>query len=263
MRGFPNPHIWVFNANGQGRRVSSFAGAEEDPVWSPDGRSLYYSALLNDSQRIMRRPLDAEGEETICTLDGAEQFRLQDITPDGRHLLGARIRASVTSVEALETARAPSAKPEVVLTPPAGRRVLWARIAPDGKSLLFNTDGDTEGANMYGTAYPAPTGPPRPLATFLPRAAISGSFSRDGRTLLLVSATPGAPGISLLPLRSNGGAIEAGQRIPLFRVVTTTRAGSNTAALSPDGSRILVISTDSEDDFRTQVLSDWTTLIKP
>ena len=74
---------------------------------------------------------------------------------------------------------------------------------------------------------------------------------------------PGAEGVVSQEIRSTGGSVEAGPRTSLFRVITPTRAGANTVGVSPDGMRILLITTELEEEFRAQVVTDWTTLIKP
>ena len=111
--------------------------------------------------------------------------------------------------------------------------------------------------------HPDRAGALRRLDSSAARGSISGVLSRDGQALYQISATPGAEGFVQQTIRSSGGAIEVGPRKMLFRIITPTRSGSNTAAVSPDGTRIVAISTDLEEEFRTQVLTDWTTLIKP
>jgi serine/threonine-protein kinase len=264
VRGFPNAHVWVFNQNGVASRVSSFAGREQDPVWSPDGRTLYYIASSNDKQEVIRRPLDGGATESIYQQPGVNTLRLHDITPDGQRLLAAFTDSGATSIVELDLSTPVAArKLKVVLPAPEGSRIGWVRIAPDGKSLFFYAGLNTsDGAALYVTKYPV-QGAPRRLDLSVPLGSTSAVLSRDGHSLYQVSASPGAESIVVQAIRSNGSEIEAGPRTPLFRVITPTRAAANTAAVSLDGARVLVIATDLEEEFRTQILTDWTTLIKP
>jgi Tol biopolymer transport system component len=264
VRGFPNAHVWVFNQNGVASRVSSFAGGEQDPVWSPDGRTLYYVASSNNKLEVMRRPLDGGATESIYQQPGFDTLRLHDITPDGQRLLAVLTDSGAMSIVELDlSTAAPARKLKIVLPAPEGSRIGWVRIAPDGKSLFFHTAPDTsDNSELYVTKYPV-QGAPRRLDLSPPRGSHSAVMSRDGHSLYQVSVTPGAEGFVVQAIRSNRGEIEVGPRTPLFRVITPTRAGANMAAVSPDGTRILAIATDLEEEFRTQVLSDWTTLIKP
>ncbi|HYW42045.1 MAG TPA: hypothetical protein VE959_04260 [Bryobacteraceae bacterium] len=60
-----------------------------------------------------------------------------------------------------------------------------------------------------------------------------------------------------------GGGIRLGERSLLFKLIAPGRSDANLGAASRDGSRILAISTDNPEAAMTQVLSDWTTLLKP
>ena len=92
---------------------------------------------------------------------------------------------------------------------------------------------------------------PRPVWPF---------FSRDSRTLYVFSgqALYSHP-VEPVP----GGGIRLGERSLLFRVLHPARADANLGAASHDGSRIMVVSTDAVEETRLQLLTHWTTLLRP
>src|SRR5262249_38421325 len=140
VRGFPNKHVWVFNQNGVASRVSSFEGVEQDPIWSPDGRTLYYMASSNDKQEVTRRSLDSGATESIYRQPGVNTLRLHDITPDGQRLLATLTDSGAMSIVQVDLSTPVTARTlKVVLPAPEGSSGIgWVRIAPDGKSLFFS-----------------------------------------------------------------------------------------------------------------------------
>jgi tricorn protease len=59
-RGSSNDDIWVCNPDGTNhRRVTNFAGQDNSPMWSADGKSLYYvSEVYGTPANIVRIPVD-------------------------------------------------------------------------------------------------------------------------------------------------------------------------------------------------------------
>lgn len=63
-------------------------------------------------------------------------------------------------------------------------------------------------------------------------------------------------------LPASEGGIRLGERSLLFRLHYPKRTDSNLGAVSRDGQRILAIATESDEETRVQVLSDWSTLLE-
>ena len=53
----------------------------------------------------------------------------------------------------------------------------------------------------------------------------------------------------------------SGSRRELFSIQPSTAAGSTSGAVSRDGLRILAITAEASEELKTQVLTDWTTLL--
>ena len=128
-----------------------------------------------------------------------------------------------------------------------------ARLSPNGRSLIVGRSG-----NIYACRYP-PAGDSLRLV-----AALAGPawpfFSRDGQLLYVVSRQAlYAHAVEA----SSDGRIRVGERSQLFRILHPARADANLGAASRDGKRILAIATDDTEETLLQVLTDWTTLLRP
>ena len=75
--------LWLINSDGSGQRqLTSDPGNESDPVWSPEGKSIYFLTARSGSNQIWRLPLDGgeAAQVTKLPLD-VDAFSL---SPDGQ-----------------------------------------------------------------------------------------------------------------------------------------------------------------------------------
>src|SRR5436305_612743 len=60
-RGSSNDDIWLCNADGSdNRRLTAFEGQDHSPMWSPDGRTLYYVTEYYGTANIVAQPLSPD-----------------------------------------------------------------------------------------------------------------------------------------------------------------------------------------------------------
>jgi tricorn protease len=142
-------NIWVAErAGGNARRLTSFQGQASNPKFSPDGRSLAFSAEYAGNTDVYVVPTDG-GEPTRLTWHpGADT--VQGWTPDGARVLFASGRATW----------APSPAPRFWTVAVAGGpdeplpipRAYQGKISPDGRRLAYrlNTSWDEERRNYRG-----------------------------------------------------------------------------------------------------------------
>lgn len=74
--------LWLVGADGKAKQLTTHEGNESEPVWSPDGTSLYFLSARSGSNQVWRLPLTG-GEAVQVTklpLD-VDAFKL---TPDGQ-----------------------------------------------------------------------------------------------------------------------------------------------------------------------------------
>lgn len=130
--------VWVADvARGTMSRISFAPGEDETPVWSPDGRSIAWSATRADVARgVFRRAADGSGnEDLLWKLDN--HAHLRDWLPDGRGLLLEIIDPkSRTDIWRLNLGEKP--------VPTAYIQTLFnernSRISPDGRWVAYTSD---------------------------------------------------------------------------------------------------------------------------
>ncbi len=254
LQGYPDQHVWLYNLQtGTGARISSLSGSEGNPVWSPDGRSIYYSHHIDAGSRVIQQSA-APGSlpEPLYETSDGQAVSVQDVTPDGRYLILVEYprhsgisRLDLTAPRALRKLEPVSTSGGLTSTQTN------VRISPDGHTLLAAVGGA-----VYSSPYPDPAAHLTQIAE-LPSPAWP-FFSRDGRLLYLVS---GQPLYSFPVVAISGGGIRLGERSLLFKLNHPARSDANLAAASRDGNRLIAIATDETEEARVQVLTDWTTLL--
>ena len=92
LQGYPEQHIWIYTfQNGTGYRITSSAGSEGNPVWSPDGRAVYYASAFENGPGSFVMPRNREASRRLFFQGGADHvLSVQDVTPDGRYLIVIR-----------------------------------------------------------------------------------------------------------------------------------------------------------------------------
>jgi serine/threonine-protein kinase len=248
VQGYPTERVWLYNLQtGAGATLSTAQGRQSNPVWAPDGRSLYYVVEDDAARRVVRQePVSGSQPETLYEHTASLLPALQDVTPDGASLL----LVANEGVFRLGLG-APAANRKLELIVPG--QFAKVRISPDGRSLLLGV-----GRSLLAVRYPPAGAAPRQVGAF--NSFVFPFFPRDGRTLYFF-AERFLHSQSVAPDPSGG--VRLGERNVLFPAVTPSRATANVGAITRDGTRFLIISTDDDEEIRTHVVSDWTTLLKP
>jgi tricorn protease len=93
-RGSSNDDIWICNADGSNnRRLTAFQGQDSSPMWSTDGKTLYYvSEVHGTPANIVRLPVDPAGVSSATPDAGAKPQQVTFHTDDG--VRRARISAN-------------------------------------------------------------------------------------------------------------------------------------------------------------------------
>jgi len=199
--------------------ISRDEATERFPVWSPDGKTIAYTADIDGIYQVFNKALGAPA--TAQLTHAADSCTNPFWSPDGATIY-------YISHRGLWAVDASGGTPELVM-----EKTSAATIHPDGKTLVFNRDGKTWAGPLQG-------GTPRELVLAPHGNVTSIAFSPDATRLAVVADKE----LWILPYPSgtprNLGAAESGVSwFPDSRHLLASRGNfNNTISLidSTDGS---------------------------
>jgi TolB protein len=150
--------LWTIDlVGGQATRLTNDTLPKVAPLWSPDGKYIYYSSFRNGDWPIFRRPSGSGAEELVFRYTPGAFVSVTDISPDGRFLVcdsgGMILVVPLVGND-------PAARKEIEylreeFTDGVGR------LSPDGKFMAFRSDeAQPERGEVYIRPFDASAGKP-------------------------------------------------------------------------------------------------------
>ena len=125
--------LWVANADGsQPRRLTVSEGVEANPVFSPDGKLIAFSAQYDGNLDVYVIPVEGGIPKRLTWHPGADLVR--SFTPDGKSVLFASQRSSFSNRYLKLFTVAVTGGPEKELEIP---NAYYAAYSPDGSRLAY------------------------------------------------------------------------------------------------------------------------------
>jgi Tol biopolymer transport system component len=210
-------------------------GPEFLPVWSPDAREVLFSRGDERHMRLLRRPLNGNGVQTVLDSDGPK-FP-SDWSPDGRFLLFSTQWPDYHDMHIWEMQLESTAAPRPLAQHPYAE--LSAFFSPadgaNGPRWIAYTSAETGRSEVYVQAFP--NGERRsPVSTnggWLPH------WSHDGRELFYIALDGTLMSLTVHP----GDGLQLGAPRALFATglrPTPNQMLMNQYAVSQDGQRFLL-----------------------
>jgi Tol biopolymer transport system component len=127
--------IWIFNiATGKGTQLTNDLQPRNTPMWSPDGKYIFYVSNRPPYTSIYRKPSDGTGnEELMFRYTPGASIGLTDISPDGKFLAcgsgGVLLTVALTGSDQLARKAIEFSREEF--------NVGAGRFSPDGRFLAY------------------------------------------------------------------------------------------------------------------------------
>jgi len=239
-----NWDVWLSDMQGTASRFTSSVSLDFNPVWSPDGRQIFYQK--SNASIYSRSVTDGTPEEAV--LKDSTMIYPSALSPDGSELLYTRATGSSTGIWYVPLAGDRKPRPFVQTT----YQERDGQFSPDGKWVAYqsNEPGHWE---IYLRPFPGPGDRIQVSAAGgqQVRWAKSGSelfYVGADQRLTSVRVTFGASGKPVL-----------GTPVPLFRTeFDTSFLTRQQYVVSPDGQRFLMnAATDAIDPPSITLILNW------
>jgi serine/threonine protein kinase len=133
VRDIDGTHIWLMSVEREGMQRLTTEGLNVSPVWSPDGRWVYFASSRAGSTDIWRRPADLSSPaERVAEIDGAEV----PASTDGRWLYYSTMAPGNSDIGRVSLSG--DSKVEVLVDSRADE--IYPRVSPDGEYFCFQSD---------------------------------------------------------------------------------------------------------------------------
>jgi len=190
-----NRDIWIYDIDRKFKSRFTFdEGDERYPLWSPDGRYLYFSSSRTEYLSVFRKSVSGTGG-TEPVLDLGSDVLIFDISPDGSSLLYS-VQGEGTDWDLWVGDLTGAAEP--ILVKQSKAEDAAARFSPDGKWISFWSQ-ETGTGQVYLTPWPALTST-RQVST----TSGTWSFWRDDMEELVFQDETGTSfAVTLTPVGDN------------------------------------------------------------
>jgi Tol biopolymer transport system component len=150
--------LWTIElATGKQTRLTNDTRPKVNPLWSPDGKYIYYALFENGDFPVYRRPSDGSGDqEAVFRYTAGAFVGLSDISPDGKFLVcdsGGIILVVPLTGDSASRKEIEYLRDEFT--------DLTGRLSPDGRFMAFRSDeAQPEQFEVYVRPFDASTGQP-------------------------------------------------------------------------------------------------------
>ena len=224
-------HIWIISVDRDGAQRLTTTGRNTFPVWSHDGRHVYFASVQDGASDIWRRPADLSAPaEKVLESVGAELP--SSASSDGRWLYYSLMFPSNSDIARVSLVGDPEV--EVLLDSPADE--LDARVSPDGRFFCFQSD-ETERWDIHVMEISS-----RRRWIISSADGYRPIWTRDGNRIVYMSASADAYRVDV----RTSPEFSAGEAVRTFDI-DADRQGQAMDA-SRDGERLLVALDEIRDD---------------
>jgi len=242
--------IWMWDLNGGTHaRLSTAGGATDMPVWSPDGRTLYFGGSDQLGHRQEVRQVPADGSEPERTLiKAAMDVNPADCTRDGKWLLYEETRSDAPQTAMLK-AFPLEGGPQPFTVLDSVSRVSNARLKPGSNDWLAYQSNASGRAEVYLTRFPHPGAKYQVSQT----GAWQPTWSKDGKKLFYLDATQKLTSVGV---QTANDAVQIGVPKTMFQTGVRSSISNEAYDVTRD-ERFLVVNSVLESTAPVVLVTNW------
>jgi len=140
-----NKDIYLINSNGTGTiRLTSQAGADINPAWSPDGQKIVFASDRAGNREIY--VMNADGSDPVRLTDNAARDYSPAYSPDGNHIAFVSERDGNAEIYLMDVDGSNVSR--LTHSPGADSDPAWS---PDGAKIAFRSNGNLYVMNANGS----------------------------------------------------------------------------------------------------------------
>ena len=242
--------LWIYDlARGIPTRFTFDPKTDRDPVWSPDGATIYFASDRQGYFSLYRKPSNSAAEELLLQ-DSAHRPEVpSSVSPDGKLLLYTSSASGPSSLWVLSLTGKP--EPRVYLqAPPFG--IGNGRFSPDGHWVAYQSNESGQN-QIYAAPFPGPGGKRQ--------ISVAGGryprWRRDGKEIFYVSLESE---LMAAEVDARNGTLEVGRVQKLFDGIVTGRLTTYDAA--SDGQKFLIVDEAAQSARPLTLLQNWTATLR-
>ena len=243
-----NRDIWVYDMGRQTLSRLTFApGADETPVWTPDGKWVTFAGDRDGVRNLLRRLADGSGEEEqLVTLQ--EHAHANSWSPDGQVLVFGMGPTGTASEGIWLLPLEGDRKPTLLLKP--SFNAYASRLSPEGHWIAYASD-ESGRSEIYVQAFPG-LGGKWQISTDGGGHAV---WARDGRELFYRNGDK----MMVVEVTTQPNFAHGSPKALFEGQFFTAEAGNTTYDVAPDGQHFLMIQPGEPEQGVTQinVVQDW------
>jgi Tol biopolymer transport system component len=247
--------LWIYDAaRGLPTRFTFDPAIDREPVWSPDGKTLYFvSARGKGNFNVYRKASNGTGAEELLLEDAVDKSPTS-FSPDGRLLLYSRNDPKTASdIWVLPlTQEAGGAKPEprVFLQTPFNEA--RPQFSPDGQWVTYESN-DSGQREVYAAPFPGPGGK-RQISS---GGGVKPRWRKDGEEIFYHTEEGQLMAAEVI---ARNGTLEVGKVQKLFDGIGNIRG--YLYDVSADGQRFLVADEGAATARPLTLLQNWTATLR-